>query len=205
VFQLALGLARTGVLVNFISHTVVIGFTSGAAVLIASSQIKNFFSLPIPRGASFYETIRLLIVMAGDIHVYATAVGLVTLISGILVRRFFPKFPYMIAAMVVGGLFAFLLDSVYGKSVTNIQTVGALPSGLPPLSHPDFSIKSFHDMFFSALVITMLALTEAVSISRAIAVRSHQTIDSTQEFIGQGLSNLIGSFFSSYPSSGSFN
>jgi SulP family sulfate permease len=205
VFQLILGIARMGTLVNFISHTVVIGFTAGAAILIASSQIKHFFGLDIPRGVPFYEVIRQLVVQFSQINLHVTAVGAITLVSGILVKRFFPRFPYMIAAMIIGSVVAFALNSEFGADTTGIKTVGALPVGLPPLSMPDLSFTVLHNMFFPALVVTMLALTEAVSISRAIATKSEQRIDGNQEFIGQGLSNLVGSFFSSYASSGSFN
>lgn len=205
LFQLLLGLMRMGVLVNFISHTVVLGFTAGAAVLIASSQIKHFFGLTIPRGASFDEVLHQLWIQLDAINPYITAVGLITLISGMLVRVFIPQLPYMIIAMLVGSLAAYGLDQHFGNAVTQISTVGALPATLPPFSLPDFRIETLGELFFPALVITMLALTEAVSISRAIALKSGQKIDSDQEFIGQGLSNLVGSFFSSYASSGSFN
>lgn len=205
LFQLVLGLARMGILVNFISHTVVIGFTAGAALLIAASQIKNFFGIAIPRGTGFFETLRLFAAQAGDIHLFVTAVALVTLASGILAKRFIPKLPYMIVAMVIGSIVALLLNTELGVNTTHIKTVGALPSHLPPLSMPDFSFDALHKMVFPALVVTMLALTEAVSIGRSIAVKSEQRIDGNQEFIGQGLSNLIGSFFSGYASSGSFN
>jgi SulP family sulfate permease len=205
VFQLILGLARMGVLVNFISHTVVIGFTAGAALLIAGSQIKNFFGLDIPRGTPFFETLALFAKQINAIDPYVTAVSVVTLASGILVKRFLPKFPYMIAAMLVGSFAAVGLNAQYGVDVTHIKTVGALPSGLPPLSMPDFSFAALNQMLFPSLIITMLALTEAVSISRAIAIKSGQRIDGNQEFVGQGLSNVVGSFFSSYASSGSFN
>ena len=86
-----------------------------------------------------------------------------------------------------------------------IRTVGALPAHLPPFSLPDLSLATIKKMAPSALAVTMLALTEAVSIARAVAVRSEQRIDGNQEFIGQGLSNIFGSFFSGYASSGSFN
>ncbi|MEO1766091.1 SulP family inorganic anion transporter [Thiobacter aerophilum] len=205
VFELLLGLARMGTLVNFISHTVVIGFTAGAAVLIAGSQIKNFFGLPIPRGTPFHETIHQLFLHLGEINPFVTTVAMVTLLSGILVKRYLPRFPYMIAAMLVGSVFAVWLNGMLGAEVTHIKTVGALPAGLPPLSLPDLSPQALRNMFFPALVVTMLALTEAVSISRAIAAKSEQRIDGNQEFIGQGLSNILGSFFSSYASSGSFN
>jgi SulP family sulfate permease len=205
VFQLALGLARMGVLVNFISHTVVIGFTAGAAMLIAGSQIKNFFGVDIPRGTPFFQTLELFALQIGSINHYVLAVSLTTLVVGILTKRYVPKLPYMIVGMVAGSLFAVGLNTTYGVDVTQVRTVGALPSGLPPLSLPDFSFHGLSQMLFPALIITMLALTEAVSISRAIAARSGQPIDGNQEFIGQGLSNIVGSFFSGYAASGSFN
>jgi sulfate permease, SulP family len=205
VFQLALGLARMGALVNFISHTVVIGFTAGAAVLIAASQVRNFFGITIPRGTPFYEIVHQLFVQFFDINPYVLSVALVTLAVGILTKRYLKKIPYMIAAMIVGSIVAEILNLWLGQDATGIRTVGALPAGLPPLSTPDFSLDTLRHTIGPALVITMLALTEAVSISRAIAVRSEQRIDGNQEFIGQGLSNIVGSFFSAYASSGSFN
>lgn len=205
LFQLILGLARMGVLVNFISHTVVIGFTAGAALLIAASQIKNFFGLDIARGVPFHVVIEQFFLQIGNINPYVSAVGAITLAVGIAAKKFMPKLPYMIVAMVIGSVVAFLINSEFGPSVTQIKTVGALSASLPPLSMPDFSYATLHKVLFPALIVTMLALTEAVSISRAIAVKSEQHIDGNQEFIGQGLSNLVGSFFSGYASSGSFN
>lgn len=205
LFQLILGMARMGVLVNFISHTVVIGFTAGAAVLIAASQVKNFFGIEIARGSHFHVVIEQLFLQIGNLNPWVTLVGTLTLAAGILAKRFISKLPYMIVAMVVGSVVAWLLNRELGVDVTQIKTVGALPSHLPPLSLPDFSYATLHKVIFPALIVTMLALTEAVSISRAIAVRSEQRIDGNQEFIGQGLSNLVGSFFSSYASCGSFN
>ncbi len=206
LYELVLGLARLGTLVNFISHTVVIGFTAGAAILIAASQIKNFFGLPMPRGMPFHEILREFALRIAEINPYVTAVALVTLAAGILARRYLPRLPYMIAAMIVGSLAAFALNTLLGgEQATGIRTVGALPAGLPPLSLPDFSPQALRDLAFPALIITLLALTEAVSISRSIATRSEQRIDGNQEFVGQGLSNMVGAFFSAYATSGSFN
>ncbi len=205
VFQLVLGLARMGALVNFISHTVVIGFTAGAAILIAASQVRSFFGIEIPRGTPFYEIIRQLVVQFANINPWVLAVSLATLATGILTKRYVKKLPYMIAAMVAGSIVAEVFNLWLGQEATGIKTVGALPARLPPLSMPDFSLDTLRHTLGPALVITMLALTEAVSIARAIAVRSEQRIDANQEFIGQGLSNIVGSFFSAYASSGSFN
>lgn len=205
LIQLAMGLARLGALVNFISHTVIIGFTAGAALLIASSQIKNFFGLDIPRGAHFHEVLMQFGTHIMDTQPWVLAVGAVTLVSGILAKRYLSRLPYMIVAMVVGSVVAAILNYEFGAEQTGIRTVGALVASFPPLSLPDFSFTAIKETLFPATIIAILALTEAVAISRSVAAKSDQRIDSNQEFIGQGLSNIAGSFFSGYASSGSFN
>jgi SulP family sulfate permease len=199
--QLFMGLARLGTLVNFISHSVVVGFTAGAAVLIAASQLKNFFGVALPRGIGPVETLHALFIHADAINPYVLTVGAATLVTGIALKRFLPRFPYMIGAMLVGSLVSVLLDA--GKH--GIATVGALPSQLPPLSMPDFDLATIRSLAPAALAVTLFALTEAVSIARSIAIRASQHIDGNQEFIGQGLSNIVGGFFSGYVATGSFN
>ncbi|MBU1223302.1 MAG: SulP family inorganic anion transporter [Gammaproteobacteria bacterium] len=203
--QLAMGLARLGMLVNFISHTVIIGFTAGAAILIAASQIKNFFGLDMPRGAHFHEVLIQFGSHLADIQPWVMAVGLATLVSGMLAKRYLQKLPYMIVAMVAGSIVAAVLNEKFGAGQTGILTVGALAAGLPPLSLPDFSLTAIRQTLFPATIIAILALTEAVAIARSVATKSDQRIDSNQEFVGQGLSNIAGSFFSGYAGSGSFN
>jgi SulP family sulfate permease len=205
VIQLAMGLARLGALVNLISHTVILGFTTGAAFLIAASQIKNFFGLAVPRNLHFHETVAFAARHLGETHLWVTLVGVVTLLSGLLARRWLPRLPYMIVAMVVGSVLAAALNHWLGAAHTGIETVGALGDALPPLSMPDLSLPALQAMLFPAIIVAVLALTEAVAIARSIAVKSGQRIDNNQEFIGQGLSNIAGSFFSAYTSSGSFN
>ncbi|MHB1437269.1 MAG: SulP family inorganic anion transporter, partial [Thiobacillus sp.] len=205
LIQLAMGLARLGALVNFISHTVIIGFTAGAAILIAASQIKNFFGLDMPRGAHFHEVLIQFGSHIPDIQPWVLMVGAVTLASGILAKRYLQKLPYMIVAMVVGGGVAAVLNAQFGSDATGIRTVGALVASFPPLSLPDFSLTALRQTLFPATIIAILALTEAVAIARSVATRSDQRIDSNQEFVGQGLSNIAGSFFSGYAASGSFN
>ena len=205
VFQLALGLLRLGTLVNFVSHTVVVGFTTGAAVLIAASQVRNFFGIPIARGASVWQVLDALLQQFGQVNPYITVVAVVTVVCSLLVRRWWPKFPHMIAALLAGSLLAALLNHWFGSARTGIGSIGALSIGLPPLSHPDFAPETIQKLVPIAMAVALLALTEAVSISRAVALKSGQRIDGNQEFIGQGLSNLAGAFFSGYASSGSFN
>ncbi len=203
--QLAMGFARLGSLVNFISHTVVIGFTAGAGLLIMASQIKPLFGLAIAQGTSFFGT---LTYWANNIETTrpgALTVGMATIISGALVKRFLPRLPYMLAAMLAGSFTALALDALLGTERTGIRYLGALPGALPPLSIPDFSLGTLRELMDVAVAVTALALAEAASIARAIAVKSGQRIDANQEFIGQGLANLSAAFFSGYATSGSFS
>ena len=200
VYQLVLGLARMGTLVNFISHSVVIGFTAGAAVLIASSQLNHYFGMHIPSGESFLHTWRDIFQQIDDANLYVTGIASVTLVSLILLMRFKPRWPVMLIAMVIGSVVAMLI----GVAAHGVRVVGQLPQHLPPLSMPDLHLASLKQLGSAALAIAMLGLVEAVSIARSVAAKSGQRIDGSQEFVGQGLANVAGSFFSSYASSGSF-
>jgi len=205
VIELALGLARMGTLVNFISHSVVVGFTTGAAILIASKQLTNFFGVPIPRGGHLHETLHHFWGQLPHTNGYVLAIATVTLVSGLFVKYRYPRIPFLIVALLAGTFVSIVLNLVVGADHTAIETVGALPQTLPPLSAPDFSMHTIKELAPAALAMTLFALTEAVSIGRAIGIRSGQLIDGNQEFIGQGLSNIAGSFFSAYVATGSFN
>jgi SulP family sulfate permease len=205
IFQLLLGLLRLGTLVNFVSHSVVVGFTAGAAVLIAASQVRNFFGIPIPRGSPMHVIVTELVRQLDAINPYVTTVAVVTVLASVVVRRWWPRLPHLIAAMVAGSVTAAILNQAFGAERTGIVSIGALRIGLPPLSLPDFSLDTIEQLVPIAIALALLALTEAVSIARAIALKSGQRIDGSQEFIGQGLANLAGAFFSGYASSGSFN
>lgn len=205
IVQLIMGALRLGTLVNFISHPVIVGFTTGAALLIAANQIKNFFGIAVPQGSSFIHTLWILEKQLSFIHPYVLAVSLITLLTGIAIRRWWPKIPYMIVAMLAGSLLAFGLNDTMGIAHTGIITVGALPTSLPPLSAPVLTLDSLKMLGSGVIAVTLLALTEAISIARALGARSGQAIDGNQEFIGQGLSNIMGSFFSGYVATGSFN
>ena len=204
-FQLLLGLLRLGTLVNFVSHTVVVGFTTGAALLIALSQVRNFFGIAIERGASPWQVLVAWASQFGQINPYVTAVALFTVVCSVVVRRWQPRLPHMIVALVAGSLLAAVFNAQFGVARTGIASIGALSIGFPPLSHPDLSMETITRLVPIAIAVALLALTEAVSISRAIALKSGQRIDGNQEFVGQGLSNIVGAFFSGYASSGSFN
>lgn len=200
VYQFAFGIARLGALVNFVSHTVVIGFTAGAAILIATSQMKHITAIAIPKGESFLHTWADVFHGIGEVDLFVFLIAITTLIVAIFSKKIFPKLPYLLIGMIAGSLLAFILKN-YSDG---IKLVGEIPAHLPPLSSPDFSLETIRMLAPEAFAVALLGLIEAVSISRAVATKSNQRIDANQEFIGQGLSNIGGSFFSSYAGSGSF-
>ena len=205
IFQLLLGSLRLGTLVNFVSHTVVVGFTAGAAVLIAISQVKNFFGIALPRGASVAAVLQGLAQQAQDINPFVTSVSLFTVMCCVAARRWWPRVPHMIVGMVSGSVLAYAMNQTWGLERTGVGSIGALSIGFPPLSSPDFDWQTIQTLAPIAMAVALLALTEAVSIARSMALNTGQRIDGNQEFIGQGLSNIVGAFFSGYASSGSFN
>jgi len=200
VYQLAFGLARLGSLVNFVSHTVVIGFTAGAAILIATSQMKHILGIAIPKGESFIHTWGGIFNELGSTNLSLLGIAMATLLTAIAVKKFIPKIPNLLIGMVVGSVIAYLIKDIS----EGIVLVGEIPGQLPPLSSPDFSFDTIKALAPEAFAVALLGLIEAVSISRAVATKSNQRIKSNQEFIGQGMSNVFGSFFSSYAGSGSF-
>lgn len=198
--QFAMGLARLGTLVNFVSHTVVIGFTAGAAILIATSQMQHILGLELAGGHAFWESWVEIFQHLGDINPYVFLVGGGTLLMAVLIKKYIPRVPYMLAAMVLGSVLALLI----GGESKGIQLVGEMPVQLPPFGIPDLTYKNLRMLAPDAFAVALLGLIEAVAIARSIATHTQQRIDGNQEFIGQGLSNLVAAFFSSYAGSGSF-
>ncbi len=202
VIELSLGFFRMGMVVNFISHSVVIGYTAGVGVLIIATQLREFLGLKFPASHDFIDTISNTLSTLSTMSWPTTVVGSATLVSGLLARRFLKPIPYMLPALLVGCLAAQAFNA-YSPGI--LETVGALPSHLPPLSAPSFDLDTLRLLIPTAIAIAISALNEVVSISRALAARSEQHLDINQEFVGQGLANIIGSFFSAYVVSGSFN
>ena len=203
IWQLLLALARAGKLINYVSHTVIVGFTAGAAVLIVNSQIRNFFGVDITRGASVAQTAMQFTAQLTQIQPVTAAIGGLTVLTALLWQPLNRIVPAMLIAVMVGSLIAAFARWVDPTLV--IKTVDALPGALPPLSMPDLSLDTLKMLLIPSIAMTLLALAEAVSIAQALAKRRNEALDGNQEFLGQGLANVIGSFFSSYPASGSFN
>jgi SulP family sulfate permease len=204
LFQLMLSLARLGSLVNFVSHSVVVGFTSGAAVVIATSQVKNALGLTLESSGNFILN---WVAAAENIlstHLPSLLIAALTLSTLIVLKRWRKKWPNMLIAMVVGSVATQVLLLTPWSAANQIALVGEIPSQLPPISAPIMSWELLRQLAPGAMALGLLGLVEAVSIARSVATRSGQRIHGNQEFIGQALSNILGSFSSSYATSGSF-
>lgn len=203
VIQFIMGVARLGSLVNFVSNAVIVGFTTGAAFLIATSQVKHIFGLTVPKGASFLEVWGYLGTHLNEINPYVFAIAVLTFLAALLFKKVAKKItwlPHLLLAMTVGSFLAMFFQQ-YDSS---IALVGKLPSGLPKFHFPELTYDKITALAPSAFAVALLGLIQAISIARSIANKSHQHLDASQEFIGEGMSNMVGSMFNCYASSGSF-
>jgi len=206
VLQLLLGFAKAGKWVEMIPHSVIVGFTVGAAILIINSQIGTLLGISIPRGKNVADTISAAFsgLMSGQWQISAPLLVLFTLIAIRLWRPLNRFVPAMLVAVILGSIAAVLLE-IYMPASGVFKRVQEIPGAFPPISSPDLSGETLQKLFSAALIMTLLASTEAMAIARAIALKTKDQFNANQEFIGQGLANVCGSFFSAYPASGSFN
>ena len=204
ITQFLLGLCRAGRFVDIVPHSVVVGFTAGAAVLIINSQLAPALGIEQTRGLSIIANLKDLASRLPDYSPTALVTCIGTALACVLWRPWSRVIPALLVGVLVGsaiGHFALLLPFLGGV----LKMVAPIPSGWPPLSSPDLSIVTLTALALPALTMTLIALTEAMAIARAVAIKNRDKLDANQEMVGQGLANLAGAFFSSYPSSGSFN
>ena len=201
LIRLAMGTARLGVLLNFVSHSVLLGFTAGAAVLIAFKQLPGLFGIEVARGSSFFRSMMDLLVNFHKLHPVTLLLGLITIAVILVFKRYRPNWPGTLIAMIVVGT----LVAVLKLDHHHVRVVGAIPSSLPLFHVPDWIVlKQVGRLAPAALAIAILGLMEAISIAQTIADQTRQRLNINREFIGQGLANLSAAFFSGYPCSGSF-
>ncbi|MGE0803374.1 MAG: SulP family inorganic anion transporter [Lautropia sp.] len=204
VMQLLLGLGRVGRWIDKVPHSVIVGFTTGVALLIINAQLPVLTGVEVPRGASIPATLAAIWRAGAAIDWLAVGLGAFTVAVIIGWERINRTIPAMLIGVVAGSLLAWAITRGW-PAAGAIATVPPLPSALPAFAVPPLSLDHVRALFAATLVMTLLALTEASAISRSLALRRGETVDGNQEFIGQGLANIAGSFFSSYPASGSFN
>ncbi|MGC9520741.1 MAG: SulP family inorganic anion transporter, partial [Anaerolineae bacterium] len=201
LIQIIMAIARLGVMVNFISDAVIVGFTAGAAVLIAVNQLRHLLRLTIPSLPSLWETLPTLAAHVTETHLPSLIIGVGTMGLIVVLRKLSRRLPAPLLAMVMGAA----VVAITGLDNQGVRVVGELPRGLPPLtSLPLTNFEFVGQLATGSLAVAAIALVESISIARSISAQSRQRLDSNQEFFGQGLANIASGFFSGYVVAGSF-
>jgi len=201
IIQIAMGMARLGALLNYVSHSVLLGFTAGAAVLIAFKQLPGLLGIQIEKSSIFFQSLYRVFQHLPETHPVTLLLGALTVAVILAFKRWRPTWPGTLFAMIVVGA----LTAVFNLDERGVAVVGSIPQSLPPFHLPDASVLArTGQLAAGALAISILGLVEAVSIAKAIADRTRQRLNINREFVGQGLANVSAAFFSGYAGSGSF-
>jgi SulP family sulfate permease len=201
IFQIILGVTRLGVLINFVSDSVIIGYTAGAGILIGVNQFRHLLRLEFSSASSLLTTLQSLVINIRDTHLPSLIIGGVAMLLLILQKRFLPRWPGALIVMILSAS----VVGIFGLDEVGIRIIGDIPRGLPPLANlPLLNFGLMVNLFSGVLAVGAIGLVESIAIARSISIQSGQRLDSNQEFIGQGLANLLGGFFSGYSVSGSF-
>ncbi len=200
--QLTLGFLHMGVMVDFLSHPVVIGFTNAAALVIASMQFGKLFGIVVSPGNHLHETLwNLALSIPQNTHLTTMFMGFFSLVLLILLKRFTPKLPGILLTVIITTVVAWLTD--YEK--TGGAVVGHIPAGLPSFVWPKYNPEHIKDLILPAGMIAFLSFVEAFSVAKAVASKTRQRLSADQEMVGKGLANLVAGVLQGYPVSGSFS
>ncbi len=205
VMQWLIGALRLGTLANFISPAALFGFTSGAAVLIAIYALPDLLGLPAAAEHGAAAVLVHVFAQLQSVQPAALAAAGVTLGTALLVRRLRRNWPYMLIGLVAATALAWAWTSYPGAAALPLRTIGQIETPWPKFAVPHVSWAALPELLGLAFALTIVALGQSISIAKAVAARSGQRIDANREFRGQGLSNIVGGFFSSYVSCGSLN
>jgi len=201
ILYLGIGLSGLGVVMSFISHSAVKGFTSAAALIIIGTQLPHFMGLPVSRHEYIFPMLSEIVRGLPSLHIPTFAVGLVAFAIIYGIKRYRPNFPAgLLALIVTSGVLAVFQLHEYG-----IAILGMIPKGLPHLHVPSLDSHTISSLLGPAVVIALVSFAETYAVGKAISGQSKQKVNVDQEFIGQGLANIIGSFFQSFPVGGSFS
>ena len=201
IIQFFMGLFRAGFIVNFLSHAVIRGFTSAAAILILLSQLHHLFGIPSSGGHSAMHVLKGVVQGIGGIHPATLGVGLASMIILIMFKWKIPNFPAPIVVVAVSALVVYF----FSLDQSGVRVVGHVPKGLPSFSMPEWSLGSLEGLFPVALTLLFVGFMESISIAEWVAAKEKYKINSNQEFVALGLANVTASFFSAYPVTGGFS
>ncbi len=201
VMQFGMGVFRLGFLVNFLSHPVVSGFTSAAALIIGFSQLKHLVGISIPRSKNILTILRGASdqMSAWSIPTLAIAVAAIVLLMGL--KKWKASFPRALVVVVVGSAVVYFT----GLYNSGVGIVGDVPAGLPAPALPSVDLAAIRGLLPMALTISLVGFMESISVAKAFARRNRYEVDANQELVALGAANLAGSLFSAYPVTGGFS
>ncbi|HSR59899.1 MAG TPA: sulfate permease, partial [Robiginitalea sp.] len=202
VLQLTFGLLRMGFLVNFLSRPVISGFTSAAAIIIGLSQLKHLLGTQIDGSNQIHVLLANAIRTLGDTHFVTLLIGLSGIVLIRVLKQVAPRLPAALIAVVLGVLGVYFLK----LNEAGVGIVGQVPGGLPSLELPVLDSQRISELFPIALALSLIAFMEAISVAKAVEEKRGETrVNANQELVALGLSNIVGSFFQSYPTTGGFS
>lgn len=204
--QILIALLKLGDLTRYISESVIIGFLSGAGILIILSQVHSLLGLKSVGGGDLPFLYRLLLTLrdGGAVDYYALGIGLGAIACVWALHRLGAylrvKLPELLITLIAVSLLVWLLNwSPEGAKVARLDVSRQLPRFQVPLFHPDW----IRQLWGSALAISLLGLVEALAIAKSIAARTRQPLDFNRQCLAEGIANLGAGFFQSLPGSGS--
>jgi len=199
VIQLLMGIFRLGFLVNFLSHPVIAGFTSAAALIIGFSQLKHLLGIDIPRSNHIHVIIREAISNATAINIYTVTIGLAAIVLILLVKKIKFPIPGPLLAVVFGILTVWLL----GWHNEGVKIVEKVPVGLPAFGAPSIDFGNVKALLPIALTISFISFIQSIAVAKAFQAkhRNYQVVPN-QELIALGIANIGGSFFQAFPTTG---
>ena len=201
IIQFLMGLFRLGFLVNFLSHAVISGFTSAAAIVIGLSQLKHLLGVPLSNHSYTHQLILEAVQRLGEIHPITLGIGLGSIALLVLLKKMVPRFPAPIAVVVLSSLLVYF----FNLEEKGVSIVGEVPRGFPGFSIPSFDLESVRLLLPAAFTISFVGFMESIAVAKAIAAKEKYKVDANQELRGLGLANIAGSFFSSMPVTGGFS
>lgn len=202
LLQILFGVIKLGKALNYVSHSVVVGFTAGAGILIALGQLNQFLGISINNPAQMPTMNKLYYVLThiGQANPYSLLLGLLTVFVIIACKKINQNLP----GALLGILASIICVLFFSLEQAGVRLTGEIPSSLPPFKMVRFDLDAARQVFSGAIAIAVIGLVEAISISKSIAASSRQKIDANQEFIGQGAANAVSAFFQCFAGSGSF-
>lgn len=202
VLQILFGVFRLGFIVNFLSKPVISGFTSAAALIIGFSQLNNLLGIQLERNNKLQNLLYDAYHHLNEIHWLTSLIGVLTIISILLIKKYFNKIPAGLFVVIT----SILIVKFFHLDQLGVSIIGDIPKGLPDFRIPSFDKKIITDLFPIALTLSFIAFLEAISVAKAIESKHPEyKISPNQELIALGMGNFIGSFFQTYPATGGFS